>query len=284
MANFNPSNPKDNTKIQRLLYHHDHLKALNDAYNFMWASQTIARMKNPEFKVDDNKMKEQDEAYFTSLIVRLSVNENSVLFNLVNEAYTEISKLIKKHYPKSNPEIYLDSAHITIKSILDKQKQDIDELNRYKTIVNPIIAKWLNKMSAETLLYARGLFTNSHPEKGLSIGIKFFPSTPLIQIIRGKVGVALYNAVDLNILESNHLREEWKFHTMLTHSTGFRVRDLTYPLKVDFVEEFEKIILNYERVVFGNISDINKEDIFIRNGKSYKLKVGADGGIEIAIA
>jgi hypothetical protein len=132
------------------------------------------------------------------------------------------------------------------------------------TIV-PIATKWLRLLAPDTTLYGIGLFTNLHQAKGLSVGVKFYPSLPLIQVLRGEVGQALYTEA------STPLRSEEAFHTMLTHSTGFRARNLTFPMSAKFVEQFQAIVEGYDNILFGRIGNIKLEDIYVRNGKSDKL-------------
>jgi hypothetical protein len=128
------------------------------------------------------------------------------------------------------------------------------------------VSKWVKIIGSDTSLYAVGLFTNLHPAKGLSVGVKFYPGLPLIQIIRGEVGVALYAQGG-----GPPLRAENSFHTMLTHSTGFRARNLSFPMSADFVQEFQATIATYDQTVFGVIKDIQVGDFYVRNGYSDKL-------------
>ena len=275
MAKYNCGRAGDYDLIQRLCRHHDHLKSLTDAYAYMRQKETYERMLDSDFRCDPDKMKKLDNSYFTSLIIRLSEDEGGVLFGGVKEAYLEVEKLIKRYYPGSTPEIYFDSAHITLKSISDGKKQNKTDLEKYASIIKRrrIVEKWINRSGNETILYGMGLFTNLNTSKGLSLGIRFYPTLPLVQIIRGEAGNALYDALDKGELNHGDLRPEERFHTMLTHSTGFRARDLEFPLDPEFIQRFVRTVEKYDRVVFGNISDIELADIFIRNGKSDKLAI-----------
>lgn len=169
---------------------------------------------------------------------------------------------------------YLDSAHITIKSLVDFIQQDETGIKTYLPIIGQIVQKWTNLMGKNTKLFGVGLFTNLHVKKGLSVGVRFYPTLPMIQIIRGEVGVALYNAQ-----EKIQLRSEREFHTELTHSTGFRVRNLNFPLHSNFVKEFKNIVEKHDQTVFGSVSEITPSDIYIRNGYSDKLIPNAEIGV-----
>ena len=287
MARYNSGKAGDYELVQRLCRHHDHLKSLTEAYIKMRREQTYERMSDLNFRCDPNKMKRLDNSYFTSLIIKLLEDKGEVLFSGVKEAYIDVKNLIKRYYPESKPEIYFDSAHITLKSILDEKKQNKNDLEKYVPIIRNTVEEWINKLCNGTTLYGMGLFTNLTISKGLALGIRFYPTLPLVQIIRGEVGKALYNAVDEGKLKikkddkDGDLRPEEKFHTMLTHSTGFRARDLELPLHPEFIQRFVKTVEKYDKLVFGSISDIKLADIFIRNGKSDKLMVKDKEGRKI---
>ena len=257
--------------VERLRRHHDHLKTLDDCYTYMRRKETYDRMEDPNFSCDQAKMNELDESHFTSLIVKLSADQGKGFFSEVRKAYEQLKDLVERFDRSASVEIYFDSAHITIKSIEDGLKQDRTALRRYLPVIAPIVSKWINLMGGYTSLFGVGLFTNLHKAKGLSVGVKFYPSLPLIQVIRGEVGSALY--------EKNHgipLRPENTFHTMLTHSTGFRARNLRFPMIPEFVNEFKLTVESFDRRVFGAISDIRVEDVFVRNGHSDKLVTVAE--------
>lgn len=101
----------------------------------------------------------------------------------------------------------------------------------------------------------------------------------MIQIIRGEVGIALYNALENRSLSADMVRDEQNFHTRLTHSTGYRARNLTFPLNTCLIQDFFRIINSFDETVFGSISEITLRDIFIRNGKSDKLSIEENGSI-----
>lgn len=252
-------------QVDRLRRHHDHLKTLENSYNFMRQKQTYDRMKDVEFQCDAEKMEELDNSYFTSLIIRLSLHQGQQFFAGVRRAYEALRALLLRFNPSATVDIYFDSAHITIKSLQDGLRQDIKSLRRYLPIISPIVRKWIDLMAGETSLYAVGLFTNLHAGKGLSVGVKFYPSLPLIQIIRGEAGAALYAHAGFP------LRPEDSFHTMLTHSTGLRARNLSFPMTPDFVQRFQVAVEKYDNIVFGALRDIESSDVYIRNGYSDKL-------------
>lgn len=281
MAKYNSGKASDYDLIQRLCRHHDHLKTLSDAYTYMRQKETYERMIDSNFRCNLNKMRELDNSYFASLIIKLPEDNCKTLFNEVKKAYEEVKGLITKYQPNSEPDMYFDSAHITLKSIVDNKRQTEDDMKKYVEIIKPEVEKWIVKLSNETILYGNGLFTNLHVSKGLSLGIRFYPTLPLVQIIRGEVGNVLYNAVEEGKLKECDLRPEEKFHTMLTHSTGFRVRDLKFPLHPELVERFVRTVEKYDKVVFGSISNIELADIFIRNGKSDKLTIKDKGNKKI---
>lgn len=252
-------------RVERLRRHHDHLKALDDAYHLMRYEQTYDRMRDAAFRCDPAKMKSLDNSHFTSLIVRLSAEEGHQFFAAVEKVYRQLERLLLRLDPGAAVEIYFDSTHITVKSLQDGLRQDAATLRRYLPTISPIVSQWVTLIGSGTSLYAVGLFTNLHPEKGLSVGVKFYPSLPLIQIIRGEVGAALYAQGGVP------LRSESSFHTMLTHATGFRARNLTFPMPADFVQEFAATIESYDQTVFGAIEDIRAKDFYVRNGQSDKL-------------
>jgi len=261
--------------VERLRRHHDHLKTLDDCYTYMRQKETYDRMEDPNFLCDKVKMKELDASYFTSLIIKLSVEQGKEFFYKVQQGYSQLKNLVERFDPSASVEIYFDSAHITIKSLEDGSQQDITALRRYLPIIAPIIDKWINLMGGETVLFGVGFFTNLHRAKGLSVGVKFYPSLPLIQVIRGEVGNILYEK-DIGI----PLRPENVFHTMLTHSTGFRARNLHFPMKSSFISEFKKTLESFDQIVFGAISNIRLEDVFVRNGYSDKLVTVAEVSME----
>jgi hypothetical protein len=252
--------------VDRLRRHHDHLKTLDDCYSYMRQRETYERMRDSNFRCHPDEMEKLDTSYFTSLIVKLSPEQGKHFFENVEKAYQELANLVKQLDPAANVQIYFDSAHITIKSLLDGVKQNEDALRTYMPIIAPIVSKWLGVMGQTTKIYGIGLFTNLHKAKGLSVGVRFYPSLPLIQILRGEVGFALYGSEP-----QLELRPEVDFHTMLTHSTGFRARNLSLPFHTDFVSRFQGIVEKYDHFVFGAISDIRSEDVYVRNGQSDKL-------------
>jgi len=85
----------------------------------MREKETYARMEDPNFQCDPEKMEELDNSYFTSLIVRVSDKEGESFFKIIKQAYEELSDVVQEFYSNSKVEIYFDSAHITIKSIVD---------------------------------------------------------------------------------------------------------------------------------------------------------------------
>ncbi|HEV2856008.1 MAG TPA: hypothetical protein VHC97_24690 [Thermoanaerobaculia bacterium] len=261
-----PDPAKTLEHIDRLRRHHDHLKSLDDAYALMRQKETYDRMRDPGFRCDPARMKDLDRSHFTSLILKLSVEDGRQFFAGVRKCYEKLGELLHRFDPGATVEIYLDSAHITVKSLQDGLRQNAENLRHYLPIVAPIVSKWINLIGGDTSLHAVGFFTNLHPAKGLSVGLRFYPSLPLIQIIRGEVGVALYGHGG-----GLPLRAEDSFHTMLTHSTAFRARTLSFPMSADFVQEFETIIASYDQRVFGVIEDIQVGDFYVRNGYSDKL-------------
>jgi len=249
----------------RLRRHHDHLKALDDCYTFMRQNQTYDRMKDKDLRCNPATAP-ADEPYYTSLIIKLCADKGADLFDGVRHAYEELEALLRHFDPEASVDVYFDSAHITVRSLEDGTKQTARELQRYLPVVAPIVRKWVRRMPTDTTLYALGLFTNLHPDRGLSVGIRFYPSLPLVQIIRGEVGHALYAQPN-----ERPLRPEDAFHTMLTHSTGFRARNLTLPMCPTFVQAFQDFVEKYDRTVFAAITDLRAGDFYVRNGRSDKL-------------
>ncbi|MCK4605319.1 MAG: hypothetical protein KAU41_11645 [Deltaproteobacteria bacterium] len=287
MPTFKPAHPDDLAKIKRLCLHQDHLKGLCKDYEFMRRQGTYDPMLDLTFRCDPQQMDKLDQSFFTSLIIKLPRKDCQGLFDELKKAYDGVDQLVKEYHPEAEANAYFDSAHITLKSILDFKKQNQDDLKKYVPIISKCIQGSIDFLSSDTVLYGMGLFCNLHENKGLSIGVKFFPSHPMVQIIRGEVGVALYNAVEHESLASGTMRDEQKFHTRLTHSTGYRARNFSFPLHPVFIQEFVKTIDKFDENVFGSISDISLKDVFIRNGKSDKLTVEENGeivGEELCIA
>lgn len=269
MDYYQPANPQMVlATIERLCRHHDHLKALVREYALMRQEQTYGRMVDPTFQTDPSAMAAVDSRKWlrTSLIVDVSKPEMGPLFSEVDDLYANVSGLIQQYYPTCEIDVYFDSAHITVKSIATDVPQTTTDVEKYAAIIRPIVRHWLESMGADTRLYAQGLFTSLSVERGLSMGLQFLPSLPLLQIIRGEVGVALY--------ERGYplaLRPEASFHTTLTHLTGLRARLCHFPLNPTFIHDFRKLIESYDHHLFGVISSLTPADFVIRHGYSDQL-------------
>lgn len=288
--------PGDLQAIQRLMGQHDFYRSMHEFYGSQLNQEAFEKMRSGAYAPEEEKTKKHEGSYYTSLILKLSETEGAPLFQPLKAAYSELTELIEAYFPGARPEAYLDSAHLAIRSILNYKEQSLEELQRYKAILHPAISKWLPRFSADTILYAKGLHLSLNSFKGLSIGIKIYPSTPLIQALRGLAGEALYNALDAGVLKPEDVWEEEKaarWHTKLTHSTGLRVRGPEFlppwapgPMperEKAFIGAFEAMVEKYDNVIFGKISNIQLSDIFIRNGKTDKLIVGKGGGVELAM-
>lgn len=254
--------------LQRACYHHDHLKNLAQEYQFMRQEQTYARLADPTFRTDPDLMGQSDSPAWlrTSLVIKLPYDATSPFWANVNAAYQAIADLIQHDYPSTAVDIYFASAHMTIKTLAEDHPQTRADLLRYRALIQPIVTQWLAVMGSATQLYAWGLFSSLTRDKGLSIGIRFYPTLPLIQIIRGEVGVALYEqAADLA------LRPEHKFHTTLTHSTGLRARLLDFPVTDHFLQRLQAVIEAYDTTVFGVLTELRAADFVIRHGYSDQL-------------
>lgn len=234
----------------------------------MREQQTYARLTDPNFRTAPTLMAQSDSRTWlrTSLVIKLPNQPRSPFFQQISAAYTEVQTLIRHFYPTTGVDIYLDTAHITIKTLAEDQAQSIDDLLRYRTIIQPIVAHWLKQMATATELYALGLFSSLTKDKGLSLGLRFYPTLPLLQIIRGEVGVALYNHP-----ETLNLRPEQKFHTMLTHATGLRARLVDLPVTAGFLRAFQAVLESYDQTIFGVISNLQAADFCIRHGYSDQL-------------
>lgn len=256
--------------VARLRRHYDHLKQLDAEYEHMRQVETYDRMIDSEFRCDPNKSHALSEQNFTSVILKLSGTGDAEFFSRLQIAYERLHALVRQFDPDAAIEIYFDSAHLTIKSLLEGRLQNADALRVYLQAIAPAVNKWISFMGADTTLYAIGLFTRLDEAKGLSVGVRFYPNLPLIQILRGIIGQTLYER------GIEPLRPESAFHTMLAHSTGFRARNLTFPMKPKFIQRFREIIAQYDTTVFGTLRHIGTEDIYIRNGKSDKLVTYAE--------
>lgn len=256
------------TKLARYSHHHDHLKSLEQEYRFMREQQTYARMTDPTFRTDAAGMAQNDSHTWlrTSLIISLSSSTAPSFWAKVDQAYQAVRALIHQFYPAATVDIYFDSAHITVKTLAEDQPQTQADLAQYRVIIQPIVEQWLSSMAAATQLYAVGLFSSLTKDKGLSLGVRFYPTLPLIQIIRGEVGVALYQAKP-----APALRPEHKFHTALTHCTGLRARLVDFPLSDRFRTAFQHVVESHDTTVFGTVADLRAADFCIRHGYSDQL-------------
>lgn len=254
--------------LHRACCHHDHLKSLVQEYQFMREEQTYARLTDPNFRTDAKLMAQSDSRTWlrTSLVMKLPAEAQSQFLQQISAVYATVQTLIHHFYPDAAVDVYLDTAHITIKTVAEDQAQSRNDLLRYHALIQPIVKHWLAVMGASTQLYAVGLFSSLTKDKGLSLGLRFYPTLPLLQIIRGEVGVALYNQAD-----QLTLRPEQKFHTMLTHATGLRARLVDLPVTVDFLQAFQAVLEAYDQTIFGVITDLQAADFCIRHGYSDQL-------------
>ena len=291
-----PSSSDDLLHIRRLMNMHDFYRTIPDFYKGELNREAIKKMRSGTYAPNPEKTIRLQESYHTSLIIKLSSHDGKVIFQKIRKVFDEIETLIRNFYPKTNPEIYFDSAHITIRSLIQYREQSIDELKKYRNVLYPKIKKWVERFSDDTTLYIKGLHVSLNSFKGLSIGIRVYPSTPMIQMLRGVAGNTLYDAMEKDILKPEDLWEEIHcatWHTKLTHATFLRERSsellpswnssVMPEREGEFIEKFETIIEKYENEVFGRISNIQLEDIFIRNGRSDKMLVGDGGGVEISM-
>ncbi len=263
-----PTNPHPTlATVDRLCRHHDHLKALVREYALMRQEHTYNRMVDPTFRTDRSAMDRADSPAWlrTSLIVKLPEQVLQPFFADVNQAYVKVKHLVHQYYPTCEVDIYTKPAHITLKTICGDISQSVDDLATYRAIIRPIVARWLPAM-ADTKLYAVGLFSSLSAERGLSLGLRFYPSLPLLQIIRGEVGVALYSEAS-----TFPLRPEQSFHTILTHSTGCRARLSDFPLNPNFVNKMQTLLEHYDRHLFGVLDGLTPADFLIRHGYSDQL-------------
>lgn len=234
----------------------------------MRTAQTYARMADPTFRTDTMAMAQSDSRAWlrTSVVIKLPYSPTSPFWANVSEAYQAIGDLIGRDYPATDVDIFFDSAHITVKTLAEDHAQTTADLLRYQALIQPLVAQWLAMMASGTQLYAWGLFSSLTKDKGLSIGLRFYPTLPLLQIIRGAVGVALYAQT-----ATLPLRPEHKFHTTLTHCTGLRARLVDFPLSEGFLQRFQTILEAYDKVVFGMLTDLEAADFVIRHGYSDQL-------------
>ena len=283
MARFHFPDHSTEKELSRRLLHFDHLKTINNVYQLMRDEQTIARMKDPNFTNDHAEEKKLDEVYFTSLVIRLKKPMFDPLFEKVEKAYREIEELIQAYHPEANVDIYFDTAHITVKSISREQEISWEEMEQLTALIKPVVHDWVGKMANETKLFARGLFSHLHPKKGLSLGIRFFPSTTLVQQIRGETGMVVYEAGDRGAFREDMLNPEANFHTLLTHSTGMRARGFQLPFHPDFVEKFEALISGYDKKIFGYLTDLTPGDFFLGNCQSDRYVINEAVGKEVCM-
>jgi hypothetical protein len=253
--------------VDRLCLHHDHLKALVREYALMRHEETYARMADPTFRTNGAAL---DQAASraqlrTSLIVKLPAAPLHALFAAADAAYAPIQQLIHQYDPACAVDIYRASAHITVKTLSGDITQSTADLAAYRPLIRPIVERWLAAMPT-TKLYAVGLFSSLSADRGLSLGLRFYPSLPLLQIIRGEVGAALY-------AQASHLplRPESAFHTTLTHSTGCRARLREFPLHPAFINDLRTLLERADRRLFGVLDHLTPADFVIRHGYSDQL-------------
>lgn len=264
-----PSNPQQTlATVDRLCHHHDHLKALVREYAMMRDKETYGRMHDPSFCTDVAAMQRVDSRNWlrTSLILPLTASPIQSLLANANYVYAKIVALVHRYYPTYAVDSTCTSAHITIKTLAGDVEQSRNDLLGYAVHIRPIVHQWLAAMQQETQLYAVGLFCSLSAERGLSLGLRFLPSLPLLQIIRGEVGVALYQQPG-----GLPLRTETAFHTTLTHSTNLRIRLHDFPLQRAFINDFQQLVERYDRHCFGILNALTPADFVIRHGYSDQL-------------
>lgn len=254
--------------LDRLCLHHDHLKALIQEYTLMRHEHTYARMADPSFATDPAALAQVDSRAWlrTSLIVDLTAPSTQPLLAVAATVYSTFAQLVHCYYPTCEVDTYVDSAHITVKTLMGDVAQDEAALCRYAALIRPLVQRWVATLGDETKLYAVGLFSSLSRERGLSLGLRFYPSLPLLQLMRGEIGVALYQEQP-----PLPLRPERAFHTTLIHSTGLRARLTDFPLSLDFINEFRQLLEEYDRRLFGTLCALKPTDFVIRHGYSDQL-------------
>jgi hypothetical protein len=233
-------------------------------------------------EMDAKVMARLSTGHFTSLILNLQLEKHPVLLERIDRALNQFADIIYRADGDAVFQKNLNAAHITVRSIVDFEKQSRQDLQRYLPVVHPIVSKWVRRMP-ETALYLMGFFIHFHKKKGLSLGIRVYPSLPLLQILRGEVAEALYQLpFDLP------LRPRKQFHTMLTHTTLLRCRQLNLPLDAHTIAEIAEFLKTYDNHVFAEMSDIGMSDFCLRSGFSDRLLVvdanGEPVGEEISLA
>lgn len=178
LPKFNHAQPEDLSKIKRLCLHHDHLKGLCKDYEFMRQQRTYDHMNDPDFCCNTKKMDSLDKSHFTSLIIKLDQENCHHLFSKLKTVYDQVNNLLKKYDSKVEGTPYFDSAHITLKSILDFKKQNKNDLKNYMPFICEPVCRSLKLLSADIVLYGMGLFCNLDQGKGLSLRCSLFSFKP----------------------------------------------------------------------------------------------------------
>lgn len=292
-----PGATKDLATIQRLMNMHDFYRTIPDFYLGHLNREALDLMRSGTYMPNPEKTKRLQDSFHTSLILKLDNLDRAVEFQSCRRVFEELQNLILEFFPKAEPEIYFEAAHITIRSLVQYRQQSVEELNRYRDILCPHVKKWLARFTQDTTLYVKGLHVSLNSFKGLSVGVRVYPSTPMIQTLRGVAGKVLYDALDGGSLDQKDLWTEnhaATWHTKLTHATLLRERSREFlqpwdasnpPEKTKaFLDSFERLVNQYENQVLAKITHIGLEDLYLRNGKSDKMLAGEEGGIEIPMA
>ena len=251
----------------RLCRFYDHIKILSDDFQQARHLEAFRQMCNPQFSFNMDVLQRLEVAHFTSLVFKLELTKFPKMVQGLQNALQELSHSIQQFYPDAAFQINFSAAHITVRSIADYIRQTEKDLQEYVVFARPVTRRWLMRMP-ETRIYLMGLFAHIHANKGLSVGVRVYPTLPLLQVIRGEIADQLYNS-EHNLC----LRPETQFHTMLTHSTLMRCRNLDFPISNAAIESFKNVLDRYNKHIFGEIADLQLDDFFIRNGKSDKLLV-----------
>ena len=252
-------------KLEIMCQFHDHLKILNDEFQRARHEDAYANMRNLEFRTNKGEMARYEAAWFTSLVFKLNWGRATAFTRGIQSALNAVSEAICTFYPSAEPQQNFEAAHITVRSMADYIRQSPADLQPYAQVLRPVVHKWLKRMP-ETRIYLMGLFAHVQEEKGISVGLRVYPTLPLFQVLRGEAARVLYMHRPKLCLRPIH-----QFHTMLTHSTLLRFRSLPFPLGADAVNAFKAALENADRTVFGEIKNLQAADFSIRNGMTDKL-------------
>jgi len=219
---------------------------------------------------DPTKVRDKERGRFVSLVIGTpsdvldQVKAEGTLFSRAQEDLDAVQRFVFKETGDEG-QFNWQYAHMTIRSCADEEPDD-EQLERFASLARPVVQDALAAYP-DTRFYATGLVFDIGAPKGLSVCVKFFTSTPLVQFVRG--GLAL--AWEKHRAELPSLRPMEHFHTRLQHWSILRFRQLqTWPS--DFPQRLFDMVTATNEHFYGTISGLQLADFELRLGQSDALR------------